>query len=121
MYAWCYLLVKQMCFICQETGGCFYKSRFTGEAPVFTYKTLTASLDFLRLNLKWRFHTHTHTKSAVRHASESRLLSTDTLVILADRPSRPLLAATESRERLSVMRGWRFVILKRGSNGLSGY
>lgn len=36
------------------------KPLFTGEAPVFTYKTLPASLDFLRLNLKWRFHTHIH-------------------------------------------------------------
>lgn len=53
------------------------KPLFTGEAPVFTYKTLTASLAFWRLNLKQRFHTLTHTrmhtyKSAVRHVSRSK-------------------------------------------------
>lgn len=59
------------------------KPLFTGEAPVFTYKTLTASLDFLRLNLEMEIsHTRAHKRaytheSAVRHASESRLLPTD--------------------------------------------
>lgn len=36
------------------------KNLLTGEALVFTYKTLSASLAFLRLNLKQRFYTHTH-------------------------------------------------------------
>lgn len=82
-YAWCYLLQKQMCFICQETGGSFYKSLFfTGETPVFTYKTLVASLAFLRLNLKQRFCTHTYTHvhaytSAIRDASERETRSPD--------------------------------------------
>lgn len=73
------------------------KPRFTGEAPVFTYKTLTASLAFLRLNLKWRLHTHTHTqKSAVGMPGKARLFpltdTVSTLVIFAPRPCRPLLA-----------------------------
>jgi len=58
-YEWCYLLVKQMCFICQETGDCFYQSLSSQVKPhYFTYKTLTASLPFLRLNLKVGFHAH---------------------------------------------------------------
>ena len=38
------------------------KPLFTGEAPVFTYKTLTASLDFLRLNLEMEI-SNTHARA----------------------------------------------------------
>lgn len=87
------------------------KPLFTGEAPVFTYNTLTASLGFFfRLNLKWRFHTRT-----VQGSCKAALPS--------DRHRAHAVppGPTESTETLSVMQGWRFVILKRGSNGLSGY
>lgn len=128
-YAWCYLLQKQMCFICQETGGSFYKSLFfTGETPVFTYKTLIASLAFLRLNLKQRFCTHTYTHvhaytSAIRHASKRDTRPPDRRCVHSGYICTPSLqaGAAESGEAFSVIHGWKFVILKCGSNGLSGY
>lgn len=72
------------------------KPLFTGEAPVFTYKTPTASLAFLRLNLKQRFHAHVtnaHTYKPVK----ARLFH------LTHRPSR-LAAAPRQRDSLSDAR-----------------
>lgn len=112
VYARCYLLEKQMCFICRDTGGRFYKSLFSQVKPQSLLTTLLLPVwaFFFRLNLKWRFHTRT-----VQGSCKAALPSDRHRVHAV--PPGP----TESTETLSVMQGWRFVILKRGSNGLSGY
>lgn len=58
MYAQCYLLQKQMCFICRDTAGCLHKSLFSQVKPPSLLTTLLLPVwAFWRLNLKWRFHT----------------------------------------------------------------
>lgn len=69
-------------------------------------------------------HTYVHAyTSAIRHASERDTRPPDRRCVHSGYICTPSLqaGAAESGEAFSVIHGWKFVILKCGSNGLSGY
>lgn len=93
-----------MCFICRRTGDCSDKSLLS---QVKAHSLLT------RLVLpRWAF-SEIEPEMEISHAYKAALPKWT---------STPCLRGPAgSGETLSAMQGWRFVILKPGSNGPSGY